>query len=587
MAARRAARTGSSDHRRMVAFGVLILAVWLGLGYRLFLVQVVQAAEYEQQGLDQRLTRKTIAPVRGTMFDRNGNPLAMTVEAVSIYVVPDLVEDPVYTAQQVAAITGSNWEPMYERILKGGQFAYMVRQVEADVAEDVKALGLPELGFLPEPRRMYPDGPIAGAVVGMVRLDGSDLAEGERFGLEGLEYAYDEVLGGRPGELVFESDVKGVPIPQAQRTVVPAVPGDDLVTTIDLSLQYRAYETCLNTIEVTQASSCWAVVLNAETGEVLAMAGSPGFDPETRQSLADGGAFDNFVIRGTYEPGSTQKLITFAAALESGTVRVDDVIPRVADRYEVTPGACESNSDDIHGCYGDFSPHETRDMSVAEIFTISSNVGTIRLEERLPDGVLESYLERFGLGRPTGIDFTGEAAGSINVPAGCSSCEASVSIGYSVAVTPLQMAAAYAAIANDGVWTQPHLVASRVDVDGRSIPVEPERRQVVSEGTAWTMRQLLARVVGQGTGTKAQVAGYRVGGKTGTADKIVDGVYVEETIASFVGMAPIDDPKIVVAVVVDGPAFEYRTGGAAAAPAFAEIMEAALHSLGVPPDATG
>ncbi len=587
MAARRAARAGSVDQRRLVLFGIVLLAVWMGLGYRLFMVQVVQAAEYEQQGLDQRLTRRTIAPVMGTMFDRSGNPLAMTVEAVSIYVVPDLVSDPVYTSQQVAAITGTDWKPMYERILRGGQFAYMVRQVEANVAARVEALGLPELGFLPEPKRVYPDGSIAGAVVGMVRLDANDLGEGERFGLEGLEYVYDDILGGRPGELVFESDIKGVPIPQAQRTVVPAIPGDDLVTTIDLSLQYHAYETCERTVELTGALSCWAVVLHAETGEVLAMAGSPGFDPEARRSLREGGVFENFVIRGTYEPGSTQKLITFAAALDSGAARVDDVIGRVADRYEVTPGACESRTDDIYGCFGDFAPHETKDMSVAEIFTVSSNVGTIRVEERLPDGLLETYLDRFGFGAVTGVDFSGEAVGSISIPAGCSSCAASVAIGYSVAVTPLQMAAAYAAIANDGVWTQPHLVASRVDVDGRSIAIEPERRQVVSEGTAWTMRQLLARVVAQGTGIKAQVPGYRVGGKTGTADKIVDGSYIDETMASFVGMAPIDDPKVVVAVVVDAPSYEFRTGGSAAAPAFAEIMQAALHTLGVPPDATG
>ncbi len=175
----------------------------------------------------------------------------------------------------------------------------------------------------------------------------------------------------------------------------------------------------------------------------------------------------------------------------------------------------------------------------------------------------------------------------ITIPNGCSSCLASASIGYSVAVTPLQMAAAYAAVANDGVWTQPHLVASQVDVDGRTRPFEPERRQVVSMDTAWTVRQLLARVVAQGTGQKAQIPGYRLGGKTGTANKLVDGVYVDQTMASFVGMAPIDDPKIVVAVVVDSPAYEYRTGGSAAAPAFAEIMEAALHTMGVPPDATG
>lgn len=587
MAARRAARAGSSEQRRLAMFVAAIVAVWLALGYQLFMVQVVRAADYESQGLDQRLTRRTIAPVRGTMFDRNGNPLAMTVEATTVYVVPDLVENPVYTAQQVAAITGLDWEPMYERILRGGQFAYLARQVEPDIEAQIRALNLPELGFLIEPKRVYPAGPAVGQVVGMVRIDANDLAEGERFGLEGLEYAYDEVLGGRAGEEIFEKNLEGVPIPQAQATIVPAVPGDDLVTTIDLSLNYQAYETCVATIERTGASACWVVVLHAETGEILALTGSPGFDPEARAPVSGDGGFDNFAIRGTYEPGSTQKLITMAAALDSGAVRVNDVIAQVADRYETTPGACESKTDDLYGCFGDFSPHETRDMTVAEVFTISSNVGTIRIQERLGPGTLEDYLTRFGLGSPTGVDFSGEAAGKITIDRGCSSCLASASIGYSVAVTPLQMAAAYAAVANDGVWTQPHLVASRVDVDGRSVVIEPERRRVVSEGTAWTVRQLLARVVEQGTGQRAEITGYTVGGKTGTADKIIDGEYSDQTMASFVGIAPIDDPKIVVAVVVDSPAHEFRTGGSAAAPAFAEIMEAALHTMGVPPDAAG
>jgi cell division protein FtsI (penicillin-binding protein 3) len=368
--------------------------------------------------------------------------------------------------------------------------------------------------------------------------------------------------------------------------VVPAVPGDDLVTTLDGSLQFTAYETCERTVEATSAEGCWAVVLHAETGEILALAGSPGFDPETRTSLGDGSGFDNFAIRGTYEPGSTQKLITVATAIDRGVLSINDIITDVADRYEVTPGACESKTDDIYGCFSDFAPHETRDMTVREVFTVSSNVGTIKVQEYLGTGVLESYLERFGLGEQTGVDFTGEAAGTINVPSGCSSCLASLAIGYSVAVTPLQMASAYAAIANDGEWVQPHLVASQVDVDGRTVPFEPERRPVVSDKTARTMRYLLADVIVRGTGQKALIPGYTAGGKTGTANKLIDGAYAEDqTVASFVGMAPIEDPKVVVAIVVDNPAYEFRTGGTAAAPAFAEIMEAALHTLGVPPDA--
>jgi cell division protein FtsI (penicillin-binding protein 3) len=262
------------------------------------------------------------------------------------------------------------------------------------------------------------------------------------------------------------------------------------------------------------------------------------------------------------------------------------VIGAVADRYETTPGACESADDDIYGCFSDFTNHATVDMTVADIFTESSNVGTIRIQERLPHGAMLEYVDLFGYGVATGLDYTGEATGLVNDDPSCTSCLASTAIGYNVAVTPLQIAAAYAAIANDGVWIQPRLVSATANMNGSTPTPTGESRQVVSENTAFVMRQLLANVVESGTGQGATVPGYRVGGKTGTANKLgPDGKYIDETVASFVGMAPIDDPKVVIAVIVDNPAWEYRTGGSAAAPAFADVMEAALHALGVVPDA--
>jgi cell division protein FtsI/penicillin-binding protein 2 len=226
-------------------------------------------------------------------------------------------------------------------------------------------------------------------------------------------------------------------------------------------------------------------------------------------------------------------------------------------------------------------------MTVADIFTQSSNVGTILVADKLGQDRLVSYIERFGLGSPTGIDYTAEAPGFLNFEAGCETCWASAAIGYSVAATPLQMAAAYAAIGNDGVWTAPHIVASTTDVDGNEDVTGLDTRRVVSEPTAKLMQALLANVVDEGTGQAADVDGYRVGGKTGTANKLgEDGRYTEATRASFVGMAPMDDPKVVVAVVIDEPSFKFRTGGASAAPVFAQVMEQALHRLGVTPDAT-
>jgi cell division protein FtsI/penicillin-binding protein 2 len=562
---------------RLGLLGITLVLMFGALGARLFQIQVVQAADFAAMGLDQRLVTRQVAPERGKVFDRNGDPLALTVEAESIFAVPPEIEDPVFAAQQIAVMTGRDPVELLDQFRSDARFVYIRRQVDHAVVQQVMDLGLAGIYTHPEATRVYPAGSVAGQVVGVVDIDGK--------GVEGLEFAYDQGLTGTPGELVFERDLRGRPIPQGRSEIRPALPGLDLVTTIDLPLQYVAEQTCRTTLERTEATQCWIVVLEPETGEILALAGSPSYDPTTRRS-EDGSGFSNFAVRGLYEPGSTMKLITFAAALDSGTVRVEDVVPEVSWQYEVRPKACVRDDDEIYGCYRDFLRHPTRDMTVAEVFRESSNVGTIKIAQRFPSGLFEEYAQAFGFGRATGVDFSGEIGGIIDLDPRIVTDLASASIGYRVAVTPLQMAAAYAAIANDGEWVQPHLVAARIDGEGTSIPFEPERRRVVDEGVAWTLRQLLAEVVLEGTGTGADVPGYRVGGKTGTASKVgPDGTYTSVNIASFVGMAPIDDPAVVVAVVVDAPSFEFRTGGRAAAPAFAEVMEAALHRLGVTPDA--
>lgn len=563
-----------------------MLLVWVAIGLRLFQVQVVWANDLSERSLDQRLVDETLAPRRGTIYDRNGDPMALTIDAVTLYAVPSQVEDPIYVTQEVAFATGAPVEEVradFEAAAAGGRdFVYLARQVEPVAAAQITELGLAGVYSVTEAKRVYPAEAVASQVVGLVDIDGN--------GAEGLELVYDEVLRGQPGTVVYERAPLPGPngrIPQGTHELVPALPGDDLVTTIDMPLQYAALDACTQAVERTEAASCWVVALHPETGEILALTGAPAFDPVDRRAV-DGSPFSNPVVRDQYEPGSVQKAITLAAALETGAVRLDTVIPQVGDSIEIVEGACRSRTDDIAGCYGDNEEHETRDMQVQEIFTISSNVGIIKIASRLPEGALDEYMQRFGLGRRTGVDFNGEATGQITVDPTCSTCLASAAIGYSVAVTPIQLAAAYGAIANDGEWVSPHLVAQRVDVDGTESAERVERRQVIDENTAWQIRQLLENVVSEdeGTGTAAAVPGYHVGGKTGTASKLLpDGTYAEdENIASFVGMAPIDDPKVVVAVVIDNPAFQYRFGGLAAAPVFAEVMESALQRLDVPPD---
>lgn len=577
----------TASKARMALIGLVVVAAWLGMGYRLFDIQVVQAEELAEKGLSQRLVTRPLAPQRGKIFDRNGNLLAMTVESKSLFVVPDQVTEPVWVAQQIGGLLGIDSETLYERITGDRDFVYIKRQVDGVLAEQILAEGMDGVFAHPEPTRIYPAGPVASHVTGFVNIDGD--------GQEGLELVYDDELRGIPGHAEYERDIAGRVIPQGYTNIVPAVPGTDLMTSIDLPLQYQAQESCSNALERTGAESCWAVVLSVETGEVLALVGAPVFDPDIRQTLdprcdtaedpATCRMFSNFAVRGIYEPGSTQKMITFAAALEEREVQVGTVIPDIDDELELLEGACRSGNDDVHGCYVDFNEHETEDMTVAEIFTRSSNVGTIRVAETLGQDRLVEYIEKFGLGSTTGIDYTVEAPGILRFDPGCQTCWASAAIGYSVAVTPLQMAAAYAAIGNDGVWTTPHIVRSKVDSDGETEVAGVETRQVVSPGTALLMREMLASVVENGTGRNGAVDGYRVGGKTGTANKLgEDGRYTDETRASFVGMAPINDPEVVVAVVIDAPDHDHRTGGLSAAPVFSEIMEQALHRLGVSPD---
>lgn len=587
MSGRKTSRKLNPAKIRVAIIGLIVVAAWAGMAYRLVQIQVVQAAELAEEGLSQRFVSRDLAPQRGKIFDRNGELLALTVESQSLFAVPDQVEEPVWVAQQVGGLLGVDDDTLLDRLSGDKDFVYLKRQVDGVLAEEVLSLGVRGIYSHPEPTRIYPAGAVASHVSGFVNIDGK--------GQEGLELIYNDELTGVPGKAEFERDLAGRVIPQGHSQIIPAIPGVDLNTTIDLPLQYQSQQSCMSALERTGAESCWVVVLDVETGEILAMTGAPAFDPDTRQTLDPGcetaedpatcRSFSNFIVRGILEPGSTQKLITVAAALEEGEVGIGTVIPEVGDELELLEDACRSDDDEIHGCYRDFEEHETADMSVAEIFTRSSNIGTIKIASRLGQARLIDYIEAFGLGTRTGVDYTAEAEGILRFDAGCETCWASAAIGYSVAVSPLQLAAAYAAIGNDGIWTTPHMVASMTDVDGDTEVAGFETRKVVSSGTAALMRELLASVVENGTGQNAAVEGYRVGGKTGTANKLgADGRYTEETRASFVGMAPIDDPQVVVAVVIDEPDWEYRTGGLSAAPVFAEVIEQALHRLGATPD---
>ncbi|MFQ5966806.1 MAG: peptidoglycan D,D-transpeptidase FtsI family protein [Acidimicrobiia bacterium] len=565
---------------RIGLVGLAVVSAWAIMGVRLFQVQIVRADDLAARALDQRLTSRAIAADRGTIYDRRRNQLAITAEGATIFADPAQVTEPVLAAELLSDVLGLDRAELFEKLTSDSRFVFIARQLPFDQAGQVSDLQLNGLGYYREPRRVYPFGQVGAQVLGFTDID--------NLGIEGIEFRYEGLLSGTPGELIVEVDPAGRIIPQGQSEIRPAVAGSDLILTLEVSIQYISEQACDRALRQTKADSCVIVVQEVETGAILSMANRPGFDPAER-SAADPQLFANRAVRSTYEPGSTQKLVTIAAALEEGVVSWNTTL-EVPDEVEVVEGACSDRTGQIQGCYEDFTQHPTKPMTVLDIVTESSNVGTILVQQRLGDDDHLRYLEAFGFGARTGIDFPGEAsgAGAEGLDPTCSSCTAAAAIGYNVSVTPLQMASVYSTVANDGVWVRPHLVEAVVDAHGTLHRIEIPDRKVISPGTSAILRRLLQSVIEAetGTGQQATVRGYSVGGKTGTTNKYVPelGRYGDDVVASFVGMAPIDDPQLVVVVVLDSPQVG-RLGGEVAAPVFSEVMERALHQMGVPPDA--
>lgn len=567
---------------RLVLVATFFVLAWIGIGYRLFMVQGVQAAEFAQRGFDQRVRHETISPDRGTIFDRDGVELAVSLPSTETLVAdPAQIENGTDVAALLAPIVGADFIDLAATLDAEDRFAYVARRLESEqatqIGEVIDANDLAGLTLVREPKRVYPAGSLASHVLGLTRLD-------DNSGLEGLELLLDDVLVGKEGERIVERDPGGRAIPQGEFLVEPGAPGADIVLTLDREIQYAAQSELEAAVARTGSVSGSVVVLDPYGGEVLAMASAPGFDPNVRDDL-DPEVVKNRAVTDVYEPGSTLKVVAVAAALEEGVIAPGTTI-EVHDTIQIGPEEYSDHSD---------LPSV---MTVADIVAQSSNVGTIRIQQELGNERQYEYLDAFGFGRAASIDFAAEQAGRLeHVSRWChSSCGPSAAIGYGVGVTALQMAAAYATIANDGEWIEPHVVAEIIEADGTRIVTDPRRRTVLSQDTAETMRRLLRGVVERGTGYRAAIDGYTVAGKTGTSDKFLvdEARYSDEvSIASFIGMAPADTPSVVVAVVLDSPqgalddGTELKFGGASAAPVFAAVTEAALHQRGVTPDAAG
>ena len=542
-----------------------MLVIFSVIGVRLVDLQAHDGDHYHQLGLDQRVRTVTLAAERGSIFDRNGNDLALSVSRSSIWADPRVIEDASGYAAKLAPLVGVDAAALEQSFVrKDLAFVYIARQVERDVERQVRALDLPGVGYVPESKRYYPAQPLAAPLLGWVGTDNN--------GLGGLEVGSESVLAGKPGHMRVEQDARGRNLPGGERQVRPAERGSDLVLTIDESLQFESERVLVEEVELAGAKGGTVVIADVRTGDVLAMASVDGSTADAPAHPASAGA-NNRPLTDVFEPGSTAKVVTIAAALEAAIVSPSTVL-QVPSRIVVDGQE-----------YADVHSHPTA-MTVADIVRESSNVGTILIARALGSERFDTALRSFGFGSLTGLDFPGEAPGILLPREQYNATSlASMPVGSGIAVTAMQMLDVYLAIANDGVARAPRMISATIDAEGERHE-EPlgETRRVVSVETARAMRTMLEAVVTSGTGTLAQIVGYQVGGKTGTARKPPYDTPPYKYVASFAGFAPVESPRLAAIVVLDEPSNSY-SGGQVAAPVFARIMQHALAVERVPASA--
>jgi cell division protein FtsI (penicillin-binding protein 3) len=547
--------------RRLLTLLFTLLFALLGIVVRLGALQVRGAEALAARGLDQRLRTMALAADRGRILDRSGAPLAISLESRDIYADPALVEDPAAEAAALAPVLDVPTKRLADALGSSGTFVYLARQVDLDTADAVSAMRLPGVGWLPSTRRSYPGGSLAAQVLGFVGTDG--------YGLEGLEAVLDEELSGAPGELTAEISASGQEIPGGVRTLRESRPGMDVLTTLDREIQYQAQAALKQAVKDNHAKGGTVVVMDPSTGDIYAMASYPWFDPN-RFTEFEADRRRNRAVTDTWEPGSVNKVITAAAAIETGAVQLDE-------RFTV-PATRQVGGFTIH----DSHPHAVLRMTIGDIIAQSSNIGSSLVADRVGSARLVRFFSRFGYGRPTGVGLPGEAGGVLPAPEEWTDVtRTTVSFGQGVSVTPLQMASVYATVANDGIWVRPRVVRATKDPSGRLIrlPASSTRR-VLSPGTADLLTRMLAFVVQDGTGGSAQIPGYQVAGKTGTTKKLDrHGRYTNRYVASFIGFLPAAQPRVVVAAIIDEPRTIY--GGIAAAPLFQDVARFAIQRLGI------
>jgi cell division protein FtsI (penicillin-binding protein 3) len=541
--------------------------MFLVIAGRAFQLQVLQGERLMRLGERQHLKEWIVLPKRGALLDRAGEPLALSMESQSVYARPHRVQGPEQLSQGLARILNLRTADVKQKLTSDKPFVWIKRQVSSPEAEKIQALNPIGIGMFYEPNRYYPQNQLAGQLIGFVGRDSE--------GLEGLELKYNDYIRGEAGSSVTERDALG------RRVLVQGVeglripPGSDVHLTLNTSIQHIAEKELEATILKYRAKSGVAIVMEPFTGEVLALANYPAFDPNN-YSKQSADQRRNRAVTDSFEPGSTFKTILAAAALEEGVVGKEDLFYCEMGKYPYAGKV-------IH----DTHPHGW--LSFAKILQVSSNIGFTKVAQKLKKDRYYRYIEKFGFGQVTGIDVPGEVPGLLRKPESWSAIDlATHAFGQGISATPLQMVTAYAAIANGGFLMRPYVTRRVVSPQGEIVlEIQPHVvRRVISEKTARLLASILKDVTNEGgTGVMANVDGFEVAGKTGTAQKadpVHGGYAAKKRVASFVGFVPANDPRLVALVLIDEPEVNVY-GGVVAAPAFRNIAQAALRHLAVAP----
>ena len=534
----------------------LLFAAFVALAARAFWLQAVSTEFLQKKGASRYARTLDLPSVRGKILDRNGEVMATSLPVKAIWAVPDSVNSSLEKHQRLAQLLDISSQELKKKLESDSNFVYLKRQVEIEAVDQVLALDIPGIHTKPEYKRFYPAGQVAAHVLGFTSVEDK--------GQEGMELAQQSTLGGITGSRRVIRDNLGRVVDDIALLREPQ-DGRDLTLSIDSKIQYIAFTHLQQAIEKNKAKAGGIVVLDVKTGEVLALANMPTYNPNSRVGLT-GAQLRNRVFTDTYEPGSTLKPFTVALALEKGLVTPNSILD--------TPNKLTIGPSTI----GDSHPHAAA-LSVSQIIQQSSNVGTVRMAQKLEPRQMWDMFSAVGFGQPPRVGFPGAVAGRMRPYKTWRPIEqATMSYGHGISVSLIQVARSYMIFARNG---------EMIPLSFQKVSQLPAPQRVISDKTAHQMRDMMELVVGPGgTAPLAQVRGYRVAGKTGTAHKLENGHYVNKYVASFVGLAPASDPRIIIAVMIDEPGAGKHFGGLVAAPLFASVAASTLSSLNVPPDAS-